>query len=111
MLCCVYEVLFGWYAVVEFPSQRWKSIFKESQPMLDRKEMSHRLDIVRSQAPEQRRFCRRCGRLLLEQELESHRDEDHSVQEGLSNAELAEPSKLLSPVDDRKAQAVGGAWT
>ena len=90
------------------PSQRWKSIFEESQPILDRREISHRLDTVRSQAPEQRRFCRRCGRLLLVQEPRAHRDQGHSVQEGLSDTELAEPSRLLSPVDDRKAQAVGG---
>ena len=111
MLCCV---LFGGYAIMELHTwspQRWKSIFKDSQPVLDRKETSHRLEAVRSLAPEQRSFCRRCGRLLLEQEPESHRDEGHSVQEGLSITELAEPSKLLSPVDDRKAQAVGRTWT
>ena len=69
--------------------------------------MSQRLEIVRSQTSDQRRFCRGCGCLLLGVEPKAHIDKGHNVQEGVSDTEMAEPSRLLSPVDDRKAQAVG----
>ena len=80
---------------------RWKAIYKDAQPKLDRAEFERRLTQLGSLSPARGGYCSSCGSLLLPGEWSEH--EGHHVRRDVG---VEEPTKLLSPMEDRKAQAV-----
>ena len=84
--------------------RRWKAIYEETQPKLDRAELGRRLSLVCSSAPGCCGYCSSCGCLLLPGEWGEHKG--HDARRGVSVEEVREPTRLLSPMEERKAQAV-----
>lgn len=52
----------------------------------------------------ERYYCPKCGLLLVKDSLPSHNG--HGVVHKITDAQLERPTSLLSPIDDRKSQAV-----
>ena len=87
---------------------RLKAEFERKRPHLNRLEMSKRLEVVKESAPSTRRYCHTCERLLIGADLEEHRG--HDVKEGLFVNELNHPTSFLTPMDNKKSQAVSQNW-
>lgn len=83
---------------------RWKGVYEKTRPKLDRAELGRRLSLVCSSAPGRCGYCSSCGCLLLPEEWGEH--QDHDVRRGVGAEEVREPTRLLSPMEERKAQAV-----
>ena len=59
---------------------------------------------MRTLPPDRRYHCPRCGVLVLDSDLGEH--EGHGSRRGVSDEELATPSCLVTPRDNKKSQAV-----
>lgn len=88
---------------------RWKGVYEKTRPKLDRAELGRRLSLVCSSAPGRCGYCSSCGCLLLPGEWGEH--QDHDVRRGVGAEEVREPTRLLSPMEERKAQAVCSNYT
>ena len=71
------------------------------------------LRVTRSLPVEERRYCPLCGVLVVKDEgcgaAQAAADLSHAghgVIEGITDTQLDNPTTLLNPMDDRKAQAV-----
>lgn len=83
--------------------ERWRAEFEANNSQLDRLALSSScLARIRASASSDRLFCYDCATLSLKGAPE-HRE--HKVKLGVTDRELREPSCLLVPIGDRKAQA------
>ena len=88
---------------------RWMSTFRESQPKINRLKLQSSLVAAQSLPPTQRYYCYQCSILFFESDLMSH--SGHFLTKEISDEVLLKPTKLITPVDDRKSQAVSAlAW-
>ncbi len=85
-------------------SFRWMSTFRESQCIVNRPGLQSTLDTVRSLLPAQRYYCHQCSVLFSGSDLMVH--SRHSSVNGVGDESLLKPTRLLTPVDNRKSQAV-----
>jgi len=83
---------------------RWLDVFRESQPSLDRDELLSSLQTITSLPEGGRCYCYQCEQLLSSSAVSKH--SEHSITRAVTNDHLLQPTKLLSPVDNRKSQAV-----
>lgn len=82
--------------------ERWRAEFEANNPQPDRLALSASLAKIQASAASDRLFCYNCATLSLKGTLEH---KGHKAQLGITDSELREPSRLLVPIDDRKAQA------
>ena len=81
------------------------SEFKRSQPNLDRTSLLSRLEAFQRLSAEERSYCHTCETLVMgKKEMKEHGG--HQLCVSVTDEQLACPSKLMSPLGDRKAQAV-----
>lgn len=80
---------------------RWRRAYLDEQSVLGN---LRSLESIKCVVASERQFCSQCGVLVTRGELSAH--EGHDVVEGVSDSQLEAPTTLLSPVDDRKSQAV-----
>ena len=91
-----------WYLC--FACYRWKGIFHEEQMLINCEEVWGKYSTVRTLPPSRRYHCSRCGVLLLESDLSHH--EGHGAGSGVTDEQLLEPTRLVTPKDNKKSQAV-----
>ena len=84
---------------------RWKGIFHEEQLSINCEEIWRKYSIVRTLPPDRRYHCPQCGVLLLESDLVQH-DRGHSTRSSVTDEQLLEPTRLVTPKDNKKSQAV-----
>ncbi|XP_068455737.1 rRNA N6-adenosine-methyltransferase ZCCHC4 [Clinocottus analis] len=75
---------------------------RSKRPLLTHKESVSRWRKFSSLRPDQQKFCRDCQTLLLPLEQEAHASHRTA---GVSAAQLARPSVLLRPLDNKKSNA------
>lgn len=63
------------------------------------------VDTVRSLCASQRHYCAQCGLLLMQKDLPTH-EQQHRVVHHITDAQLETPTTLITPIDDKKSQAV-----
>lgn len=76
----------------------------EEQSSLNCEEIRKKYSVVKSLPPDSRHHCPRCGVLLLDSDLAKH--DGHGIIGGVSDEELLEPTRLVTPRDNKKSQAV-----
>lgn len=81
---------------------RWKKAFDDEERALYDQE---KLESIRGSSTE-RHYCVPCGVLFAGLEDSVHCD--HMVKQNITDTQLEHPTSFLSPVDDRKSQAVSG---
>lgn len=62
------------------------------------------LEAAKESAFSVRRYCHTCERLFVKSHADEH--EGHCVKEGVFDKELSHPTSILTPLDNRKSQAV-----
>lgn len=83
---------------------RWMAIFRESEPNIDRTKLLASLAQIKSLPPSQCYYCYQCNLLFTESEFNAH--SEHPFRKEIHDNCLLEPTRLLTPVDNRKSQAV-----
>lgn len=91
-------LMFLFYSMV-FDSYRWMKIFTDQQHSWEKSAR-----VLSSLPSTELHYCTKCGMVLLEKDLSTH--DGHGVIQALTDSQLQDPTTLLSPMDDRKSQAV-----
>ena len=84
---------------------RWLQDYRDSNPPLDRSALAASLEAVRSLPEARRSFCHTCSQLVPSSSL-SPDHSSHQLQYGVEDSLLTRPTKLLTPHDNNKSNAV-----
>ena len=84
---------------------RWMKTYRETNPQLNHTALMDTLESLRSVPESKRAYCHTCS-LLLSSSAVSPDHVCHDLRYGLEDTLLSQPTKLLSPRDDKKSNAV-----
>ena len=84
---------------------RWTEEYRRSNLKLDRAALTESLVAVRSLSEPKRVFCTTCSQLLPSTAV-SPDHTPHQLSYGVDDTMLAQPSRLLTPLDNNKSSAV-----
>ena len=89
---------------------RWMKAYKDNNPQLDRASMVESLEAVRDLAESKRVFCLTCSQLLPSSSI-SPDHTPHQMKYGVEDTLLTQPTKLLTPQDNNKSNAVSFSYS
>jgi hypothetical protein len=84
--------------------ERWLQDYRDSNPPLDRSALAASLEAVRSLPEARRVFCHTCSQLVPSSSV-SPDHSSHRLQYGVEDSLLTQPTKLLTPHDNKKSNA------
>ena len=84
---------------------RWLQAYKNNNPPLDRPALVALLEAVRSLPEAKRVFCHTCSQLIPSSAV-SPDHTSHQLRYGVEDSLLTQPTRLLTPRDNKKSNAV-----